>query len=178
MTTIPVKEYLADRNAFYLVDVRTASEFREAHIEGAHLHPLDSINAGKISFQAQGKKLLVSCLSGARAQKAAKQIADAGHEVACLEGSLQGWEKEGQPVVRSTPSGLPLIRQVHLTVSIINMTAALLALFVNPNWAWVIAGTSAGLFLAGATGFCGMGMLLAKMPWNRTDSKLDDCEAG
>ena len=58
------------------------------------------------------------------------------------------------------------------------MTAALLALFVNPNWAWVIVGTSAGLFLAGATGFCGMGLILAKMPWNRTVSAVDDCEAG
>ncbi|PQJ28039.1 rhodanese-like domain-containing protein [Rubritalea profundi] len=178
MTTIPVKEYLADRNAFYLVDVRTASEFSEAHIEGAHLHPLDSLNVAKLGFQAQGKKLLVSCLSGARAQKAAKQIAASGHEVACLEGSLHGWEKDGQPVVRSTPSGLPLIRQVHLTVSIINMTAALLALLINPAWAWVIVGTSAGLFLAGATGFCGMGLLLAKMPWNQTSPKSDDCEEG
>ena len=178
MTTITVKEYLADRNAFYLVDVRTASEYSEAHIEGAHLHPLDSLNVAKLGFKAQGKKILVSCLSGARAQKAAKQITTAGQDVACLDGSLHGWEKEGQPVVRSTPSGLPLIRQVHLTVSIINMTAALLALFVNPNWAWVIVGTSAGLFLAGATGFCGMGLILAKMPWNRTDSAVDDCEAG
>lgn len=175
MTTITVKEYLADRNAFYLVDVRTASEYEEAHIQGAHSHPLDAINVGKIGFQAQGKKLLVSCLSGARAQKAAQLIKAAGHEVGCLEGSLQGWEAAGQPVVRSTPSGLPLIRQVHLTVSIINMTAALLALFINPAWAWVIVGTSTGLFLAGATGFCGMGLLLAKMPWNTTATKDDDC---
>ncbi|MEO1856668.1 MAG: hypothetical protein ABGY95_04795 [Rubritalea sp.] len=58
------------------------------------------------------------------------------------------------------------------------MTAALLALFVHSAWAWGTVGTSAGLFLAGATGFCGMGLLLAKMPWNQTSTKADDCGGG
>lgn len=178
MTTITVKEYLADRNAFYLVDVRTPAEYQEAHIQGANLHPLGSLNIGKVIFKSQGKKLLVSCLSGARAQKAAKLFAEAGHQVSCLDGSIQAWEKEGQPVVRSTPKGLPLIRQVHLTVSIINMVAALLAIFINPAWAWVLVGTSAGLFLAGATGFCGMGLILAKMPWNKKGPADDACADG
>jgi len=178
MTTITVKEYLADRNAFYLADVRTASEYEEAHIEGAKLHALDAINPGEIGFKAQEKKILLSCLSGGRCVKAAKVLEAAGHDVAQLEGSIQGWEAAGQPVVRSTPSGLPLIRQVHITVSLINMTAALLALFINGNWAWVIVGTSAGLFIAGSTGYCGMGLILAKMPWNRSSSADKNCEGG
>ncbi|MGJ8671516.1 rhodanese-like domain-containing protein [Rubritalea sp.] len=176
MNTITVKEYLADRNAFYLADVRTPSEYEEAHIQDAKLHPLDALNTGEIRFKSQDKKLLLSCLSGARCVKAAKKLEAEGFEVAQLEGSLQGWEAAGEPVVRSSPSGLPLIRQVHLTVSIINIIAALLAIFVNPAWAWVLVGTGAGLFLAGATGFCGMGLLLAKMPWNKKTT--DSCTAG
>jgi rhodanese-related sulfurtransferase len=178
MTTISIQDYLANKDSYYLTDVRTPSEFEEAHIQDAHLHPLDAINTGEIQFKSQGKRVLLSCLSGGRCKKAAKTFEAAGIEIAELEGSLQGWEAAGQPVVRSTPSGLPLIRQVHLTVSIINITAALLALFVNPAWAWVLVGTGTGLFLAGATGFCGMGLILAKMPWNKKPALDDACEAG
>ncbi|MFC5050080.1 rhodanese-like domain-containing protein [Rubritalea spongiae] len=178
MDTITVKEYLTNRNAFYLADVRTPSEFVEAHIKDANLHPLDDINAGELRFKSQEKQILFTCLSGARAAKAAQKLESEGLKIALLEGSLQAWEAAGEPVVRNTPSGLPLIRQVHLTVSIINITAALLAIFVNPAWAWVLVGTGAGLFLAGATGFCGMGLLLAKMPWNKKPLQTDSCEAG
>lgn len=167
MNSISIKEYQSDSDSYYLADVRTPSEFEEAHILNAKLHPLDALNVGEVVFKSQEKKILLSCRSGARVKTAAKKFQAAGHEVFELEGSILGWEAAGQPVVRSTPSGLPLIRQVHLTVSIINVTAALLALFVNPAWAWVLVGTGVGLFLAGATGFCGLGLLLAKMPWNK-----------
>lgn len=178
MTKITLKEYLADRNAFYLVDVRTPSEFEEAHIQNAQLHPLDSLNSKTLQFCSQDKKVLLTCLSGARCVTASKMLERDGIEVFQLDGSLQGWEAAGQPVVRHTPSGMPLIRQVHLAVSIINISAALLALFVNPAWAWVLVGTGLGLFLAGSTGFCGMGLILAKMPWNKTCSPNDSCQAG
>lgn len=179
MTTITIEEYIADRNAFYLTDVRTPSEYSEAHIQTAQLHPLDSINPNEVRFKAQDKKILLSCLSGARCKQAAKQFQKANVEVAELEGSLQGWEAAGEPVVRSTPTGLPLVRQVHLVVSLINIATALLALLVNPAWAWVLVGTGVGLFLSGATGFCGLGLILAKMPWNKQPiPNSDSCEAG
>ena len=178
MTTVTIKDYLASPESYYLADVRTPSEYEEAHITGANLHPLDDLNGGEILFKAQGKKILLSCLSGGRCQKAAQKLKQQDIELNELEGSLQGWEAAGQPVVRSTPSGLSLIRQVHLTVSSINIVAALLALFLNPSWAWVLVGTGVGLFLSGATGFCGMGLMLAKMPWNRKPSSSNACEAG
>ncbi|WP_018970093.1 rhodanese-like domain-containing protein [Rubritalea marina] len=167
MQTIPISDFTQSPEDYYLVDVRTPSEFEEAHILGAQNHPLGSLNPSEISFKSQGKQVVLTCLSGARCQKAASELAGSNLKLAQLDGSLMGWESAGQPVVRSTPSGIPLIRQVHLCVSTINLTAALLAIFVSSSWAWVLVGTGAGLFIAGATGFCGMGILLAKMPWNR-----------
>lgn len=181
MTSISIQEYQEKIGEYYLVDVRTPSEFAEAHIINAKLHPLDTLNVGEIGFKSQGKKILLSCLSGARAAKASQMFTASGHAVSCLEGSLQGWEAAGQPVVRSTPKGIPLIRQVMLTVSTINLTAAFLALFVNPAWTWVIVGTGVGLFIAGATGFCGLGLVLAKMPWNQPSKDQHDtgsCNSG
>ncbi|MBK1879922.1 rhodanese-like domain-containing protein [Pelagicoccus mobilis] len=165
MKTIGNEEYWANPEAYLLVDVRTPSEFSEAHIHSAVSQPLDDLSAERVEAQARGRQILFTCLSGARAKRAAELY---GRESGVLEGSLQGWERGGYPVVRSTPKGLPLVRQVHLTVGLINILATLMAFFVHPYWAVVLLLTGAGLFVAGATGFCGLGFLFARMPWNRT----------
>lgn len=38
---------------------------------------------------------------------------------------------------------------------------------VHPGFWGISVFVGAGLFVAGATGFCGMARLLAVMPWNR-----------
>ena len=73
----------------------------------------------------------------------------------------------GLPVVRGTPKGMSLFRQVLLTAGLINLAAGALALGIDVRWAWVPVLTGCGMILSGATGFCGMALLLAKMPWNR-----------
>ncbi|MFC4993321.1 rhodanese-like domain-containing protein [Rubritalea tangerina] len=178
MTTITIKEYLENPSAYYLTDVRTPNEFEEAHIEQAHMHPLDGLNAGEIRFKAQGKKVVLTCLTGARCKKAASALKKSGIELFALDGSLQAWEKAGHPVVRGVPKGLPLIRQVHITVGSINLIAAVMCATVSPLWIWVLIATACGLLLAGTTGFCGLGVVLAKMPWNRPAKDVEACSEG
>jgi hypothetical protein len=43
----------------------------------------------------------------------------------------------------------------------------LLAHFVNIHFIWLSGFVGAGLVFAGITDFCGMGLLLARMPWNK-----------
>jgi len=43
----------------------------------------------------------------------------------------------------------------------------LLAYFVHPGFIALSAFVGAGLVFAGVTDWCGMGLLLAKMPWNQ-----------
>jgi hypothetical protein len=38
---------------------------------------------------------------------------------------------------------------------------------VNPSFIFLSGFVGAGLMVAGATGFCGMAEILARMPWNR-----------
>ena len=47
------------------------------------------------------------------------------------------------------------------------LTGALLGSLVHPVFWGLSALVGAGLFVAGATGFCGMARLLALAPWNR-----------
>jgi hypothetical protein len=74
----------------------------------------------------------------------------------------------GLPVDRSPGGGLPLMRQVQIIVGFLAATGGLLALTVNKFFALLPLVVGTGLFIAGLTGFCGLALLLAKMPWNKT----------
>jgi Cu2+-exporting ATPase len=52
-------------------------------------------------------------------------------------------------------------------MAVIVLTGVGLAQFVSPAFIWLSGFIGAGLTFSGVTGWCGMGMLLAKMPWNQ-----------
>ena len=85
-----------------------------------------------------------------------------------LDGGIDGWAGAGLPVVRAAGEpAFPLNRQVQIAVGI--MIATLIALgFSGLTAAFALAGViGVMLVFAGTTGWCGMAMLLARMPWNR-----------
>jgi hypothetical protein len=74
----------------------------------------------------------------------------------------------GLPVNRGESKVLPLMRQVQIAVGLVSAVGAALALGVDPRFAIVPLVMGCGLLFAGVTGFCGLALLLAKMPWNKT----------
>jgi hypothetical protein len=48
---------------------------------------------------------------------------------------------------------------------------------VNPAWVFLSGFVGFGLMLAGATDFCPMAIVLAKMPWNQGSKKTSCCSA-
>jgi hypothetical protein len=50
------------------------------------------------------------------------------------------------------------------------LAGSVLGFFVHPYWIGLAAFVGAGLAFAGITDTCGMGMLLARMPWNQVDN--------
>ena len=85
-----------------------------------------------------------------------------------VEGGTQAWIDAGLPVNRGQSRVLPLMRQVQIVVGSLSAAGALLALTVNPLFALLPLVIGSGLLFAGLTGFCGLALLLAKMPWNKT----------
>jgi hypothetical protein len=69
---------------------------------------------------------------------------------------------------------LPLMRQVQITVGFVSAIGATLALTISPWFAVIPLLAGCGLLFAGLTGFCGLALLLAKMPWNRATN----CNSG
>jgi rhodanese-related sulfurtransferase len=150
-----------------LIDVREPVEHAEERIAGARLIPLGQI--GKRSGEiVGGSPVVVMCRSGKRGAEACEKLRDMGHsDVRNLEGGILAWKEAGLPVTTSGRKVLPLMQQVQLTIGMGVLTGAILALTVNPNWVFLCAFFGAGLTMAGSTGWCGLAILMSKMPWNR-----------
>ncbi len=153
-----------------LLDVRTPVEFHAEHIAGARNIPLDQLDPARLVEEAQLSKLepvYLLCQSGGRATKAAEKFAQAGLENAVVvEGGTQGWIEAGLPVERGTSKVISLERQVRIGAGSLVVLGVLLAIFVHPYFIALSGFVGVGLVFAGATDWCGMGLLLAKAPWN------------
>ena len=84
-----------------------------------------------------------------------------------LEGGIDGWRACGLPTEIDRKRPIEVMRQVQLVAGGLVLLGAVLALTVAPAFIGLSAFVGAGLMFAGATGWCGMAALLARMPWNR-----------
>jgi rhodanese-related sulfurtransferase len=159
-----------DRGDAVQVDVREPGEHAAERIEGSVLVPLSGFDPRAVPG-SDGRKLVLYCRSGNRSGQAGRQLLRAGFaEVHHLRGGLLAWREAGCPVEASASgSRLPdLLRQVQMTAGSLVLLGTVLGAVVSPWFLLLSGGVGAGLFYAGATGTCGMAMLLARMPWNRT----------
>lgn len=154
-----------------VIDVRTPVEFTEVHAPQAVNIPLDRLSPAelaKIGCVECGQPVYLLCRGGQRATKAADKLLAAGFtRPVVITGGTLAWIEAGLPVTRGEAKVISLERQVRIAAGAIVLTAALLAHFVHPGFVWVAAFVGAGLVFAGITDFCGMGLLIAKMPWNQ-----------
>ena len=86
-----------------------------------------------------------------------------------LDGGMAAWTAAGLPARRGAPR-MSLERQVRIAAGAMAATGGFLALFVNPLFAALPAFVGSGLVFAGVTDTCAMGMLLARLPYNRAAS--------
>jgi rhodanese-related sulfurtransferase len=148
-----------------IIDVRTPVEFAEVHVPQARNEPLDQFNAGAV---AKDKPVYLLCRSGQRATKAAEQLAAVGHsEALVVEGGTLAWIEAGLPVNRSTVKVMSLERQVRIAAGSLVFSGVLLGTFLHPAFYGLSGFIGAGLIFAGITDWCGMGLLIAKAPWNQ-----------
>ncbi|MGE0606786.1 MAG: rhodanese-like domain-containing protein [Pirellulales bacterium] len=156
-----------------LIDVRTPVEFREVHVDFARNVPLDRLDATGLAAGRNGSErpLYVICRSGSRGQQACEKLLAAGcGNVVNVAGGTQAWDQAGLPVARGKKA-ISLERQVRIAAGSLVLAGSLLGYFADPVWFALSAFVGAGLVFAGVTDTCGMGMLLARMPWNQVASE-------
>ncbi|MEU5894230.1 rhodanese-like domain-containing protein [Streptomyces sp. NPDC047461] len=150
-----------------LLDVRTPGEFRTAHIPGSYNVPLDTLreHRGELLHHLDEDVILI-CRSGARAAQAEQALAEAGlPNLRVLDGGVTAWETAGGPLTRG-PERWDLERQVRLIAGTLVVVTGIAGLFL-PGLHLIGTAVGAGLSVAALTNTCAMGMLLAKLPYNR-----------
>lgn len=159
-----------------VVDVREPAEHEAKKIEGATLVPLATVKHAALP-QAAGKKLVVHCVSGKRSTSACEKLLAESPELELynLEGGISAWCDAGHDTLVSGKFFLPLDRQVQLTIGLGVLIGSLLAYFVNPLFFLLTGFFGAGLTFAGLSGFCGLAVFMAKMPWNQSVGKVTTC---
>ena len=161
-----LQEALRENPQARLIDVRTPTEFREFHVQGAENVPLDRLDAKQASADASPGSIYVVCRSGGRSRQACEKLRAAGVDAIDVEGGSLACEQAGLPIVRGKKA-ISLERQVRIAAGSLVVLGVSLGAFVSP-WFLILAGfVGAGLVFAGVTDTCGMGLLLAKMPWNQ-----------
>ena len=151
-----------------VVDVREPAEYASEHLKASTLVSLSNINADALKIFSKVKPLYVLCRSGNRSCKAADRFEAMGFgDVRVLEGGLKSWIEAGKPVERGSSKIWSLDRQVRFAAGTLVLAGVFLSWRVHPYWLGLSAFVGAGLVFSGVTDFCGMAMLLARMPWNQ-----------
>ena len=152
-----------------LVDVREGFEHATEHIADDELRALSAFDPESLAPDPSAK-VVFYCRTGRRSLDAAEHWTRV-HGVPGwhLEGGIEAWKQAG--LATTKPAGGPpidVMRQMQITAGTLVLLGTVLGLFVSEWFLALSGGIGAGLIFAGASGWCGMAMLLARLPWNRT----------
>lgn len=172
-----LQQRLDSDDAPRVLDVRTPAEFETAHIPGSYNVPLDTLREHRAELRRHlDQDVVLVCMSGARAEQAEQAFAEAGLPgLRVLDGGMMSWEASGAPVNRGRQTWA-LERQVRLVAGGL-VAASVIGSTVAPRLKWVAAAIGTGLTGAALTNTCAMGMMLSKMPWNRSAGEPCDVDS-
>jgi len=108
MEAITAKELTAKLKDYQkkcvILDVRNPEEFDEEKIEGAINIPLGDLK-DHLKDLKKDKEIILICLSGMRAQRAANILEANGYKCRILTQGMIGWRKEHPPVYQEMEGG-------------------------------------------------------------------------
>ncbi|MGH1398551.1 MAG: rhodanese-like domain-containing protein [Alphaproteobacteria bacterium] len=156
-----------------LIDVREPDEFKTEHIAYAISVPLSALEDGFQTLNIPASKtILFQCLKGTRGQMACERIQGlktCSNKIINIEGGIEAWKEQGLPVIgtSSKAPNMSIFRQVQIIVGFL-ITLCVVIGFTGITAAFFLAGIfGAALFFAGLTGWCGLAIILSRMPWNK-----------
>tara|TARA_B110000879_G_scaffold129166_1_gene169828 strand:+ start:1432 stop:2004 length:573 start_codon:yes stop_codon:yes gene_type:complete len=176
-TTISAKEFKQQKqspgNQLRVIDVRTHAEVNSESLADCTHFPLQDLNSAAVQayLEQQGhdssQPVYLLCASGQRAARAAEQLqTDLGHPLVIIEGGINALKELGIDIAKGSGNIISLERQVRIAAGSLVVIGVILGFAVNPGFYGLSAFVGAGLVFAGVTDSCGMGMVLARMPWN------------
>lgn len=150
-----------------VIDVREFSEFDSERIADAQLMPLSNFEK-HVDEIDHSKPVYLVCRSGNRANQAALKLAAKGFtDIHVVKGGMAAWAGADLPVVKGDSKVWSLERQVRFTAGAVVLAGLVLGVLVSPYLIFLSGLVGAGLMFSAVTDTCGMGMILARMPWNK-----------
>jgi rhodanese-related sulfurtransferase len=162
-----------DNTSIACINVCTPIEYADKYIEGVENMPLDTLEENLTSLRAKDT-IYVHCISGERATEAIKKLQQHGitADLVNVTGGLDAWQQAGFSTSSHLAKGkLSLMRQVFLTAGLLILIGIVGYMMTHNTIFLYISGfVGLGLTFSGATGWCGLQLLLSKMPWNKLPS--------
>jgi rhodanese-related sulfurtransferase len=94
------RKLVEQKKNLYLLDVRTQDEFRQAHLKGSVLIPINEIER-RLGEVPRNRPILVLCAVGSRSNLVAGFLSSKGYgEVYNMQDGLMGWYRNGYPIER------------------------------------------------------------------------------
>ena len=169
--TIAATDIEAERTrGSLLLDVRSAAEFRGGHVRTAINLPLELVTVAKVAELRGGdaaRHVVLLCAAGKRATVAAERISGKGLHLLVVSGGTAACAKAGLPLDKSSNGVISIERQVRIAAGMLVFGGVMLGANVHPSFYGLSGFIGAGLIFAGVTDWCGMGLLLARAPWNK-----------
>jgi len=159
---------LAQAGAVNLIDVRSPPEFAMLRIAGAVNIPFEQVDPAQMQQRfGRAAPWYIVCQTGTRSQFIAERLRVAGNNnVVHVDGGTNAWQTAGLPVVVSGRV-MPMERQVRIAAGALLLIGLAAGALVHPAGYGLAGAVALGLLDSGVRNFCGMSLLLAKMPWNR-----------
>lgn len=157
-----------------VIDVRTAAEFNNEYLgESINLPVQDATGLSLESCLSQcgcagSETVYLLCGTGNRAQIAAKQLMkECANPLVVVDGGIATMKQIGITFKKGAGSVISLERQVRIVAGSLVLLGVVLGFVLGSTFFGISAFVGAGLVFAGVTDTCAMGMMLARMPWNR-----------
>ena len=165
---------LREKGPCKLIDVRTPAEFALVHAQGATNIPLDRLDPAAV-LNGCNETVYVICRAGSRGETACEKLlaVNPAARVVNVDGGTLAWEAAGLPV-ECARKPVSFERKVRLAAGLLVVISILLAIFVHKGLLGLAGLVAAALVLAGMTNWCGLGMVLGKMPWNRPTESVTE----
>lgn len=96
VTVRDLKEKLTGKNAPLLIDVRQPNEFRQSHVKGAKLIPLQELRH-RMEELPRDREIVCICRSGARSGSAVRHLNNSGYTSFNVQGGMMAWQRAGLP---------------------------------------------------------------------------------
>lgn len=156
-----------------IVDVRTAAEVATESLANSLHIPLHELTPERLAneLHKRGKtsgEIHILCQSGKRAEMAVQQLqGQCANGLCIIEGGMNAIKAANIPVQTSGKSVMSLERQVRIAAGFLALLGVVLGFSFNSYFFYLSGFVGAGLMFAGITDTCMMGMLIARMPWNK-----------